>query len=1017
MVCSKKETEAPPMWVRTVEPRLSGDVVYRECRRHPTAGDRAISEVQCGDQPSEQTACPVSFVSPEDALRRIGPCVDLVIPYLRGLQEHRADLAAAYFVRARRDSRASDLVEAFQILEGADERRSETHFNRALILQELGFPEDAIASWDAYLRLDDGSRWATEAQQHRSALLAQRIQRFDAEALQTLLGSGDRAQLRAYVTPYLDSAERYLEDTLLPSYAESPAEQKLHDARLLADVVGAGIGDSFPRDIVEATADNGSGVLRRAQKNFKAGRNAFNDLQYSVAAGFYEQADKSFFAAKSPQWMLARLNSTNDTSLAPGEALRILSELETAAQDHGYHHLIARIRSKRGNILEAKGEYLESLRQYDRAEAYYRKVGDPENLATVYARKVGVLRVMGQNELALHDALIAQRFQASMTSYRTFHLFAGEFGRSVEALGAVRLALLKQNSVIRDIERRLADQKQRDVRQTNLAIALRVRADYALQLGAVQQATDDLRQAATIAKAEKNAALGHELLGRISEVEGLALLRRSPETAVEKFSAALDHVEANRTDRARLLERRAAAHHAMGRKELFARDLKSAINELQAEQNANLQARREGEGEPLWSAYFLRFEPIYHRLVRHYVEEHDVVRAFAHAEGARAVEILQMIGEARTPITDIAKIRAVLPQGQTILQFVVTEDGTFTFIISREQFEVVTQQQTRREDVKRWLSMLQAAVRLSDHRVAVEALTLAYDGLFSMPLQRVRGDHRVIVVPDRSMQGLPFPALFDPTTRRFLIQQREVASAGSATLYLWSLERDRELSKSDVTHSVLLLGNPTLGPLELDAPVAPLRWAQREVEEIRDQYAGTSVFLRTGPDATAATFMTQAPRSTIIHVAAHAIANEWMPWRSSILLAPPGGEGGVLEAQYLIRELNLNQTKLVVLSACKTAGGLPIGPEGVAPLVRPLIAEGVPAVVGSLWDVNDDATTKTLMVSLHRHYHAGHDVTVALRKAQLEKIGTAADGQSSVLSWAAFQVTGHASSPFAPAKP
>ena len=101
-----------------------------------------------------------------------------------------------------------------------------------------------------------------------------------------------------------------------------------------------------------------------------------------------------------------------------------------------------------------------------------------------------------------------------------------------------------------------------------------------------------------------------------------------------------------------------------------------------------------------------------------------------------------------------------------------------------------------------------------------------------------------------------------------------------------------------------------------------------------------------------------------------------------------------------------------MLSACSSAGGLPIGPEGLAPLVRPLIAAGVPAVIGSLWDVND-ATAETLLVSFHRHYRRGFDAAAAMQAAQIEMIrNTKKPGLQRPLAWASFQVIGYSSSPY-----
>src|SRR5262249_7656269 len=150
----------------------------------------------------------------------------------------------------------------------------------------------------------------------------------------------------------------------------------------------------------------------------------------------------------------------------------------------------------------------------------------------------------------------------------------------------------------------------------------------------------------------------------------------------------------------------------------------------------------------------------------------------------------------------------------------------------------------------------------------------------------------------------------------------------------------------------------------------PLPRAEAEAKSVAGLYEHAELLL--GAQATVLRFLAQARGSAIVHVAAHGLANAAEPSHSLIVLAPSQDDSGLLDAQRLLKDVTLHQTRLVVLSACSSAGGLPIGPEGVAPLVRPLIAAGVPAVVGSLWDVND-ATAEQLLVSFHRHYGQGSD--------------------------------------------
>jgi CHAT domain-containing protein len=113
-----------------------------------------------------------------------------------------------------------------------------------------------------------------------------------------------------------------------------------------------------------------------------------------------------------------------------------------------------------------------------------------------------------------------------------------------------------------------------------------------------------------------------------------------------------------------------------------------------------------------------------------------------------------------------------------------------------------------------------------------------------------------------------------------------------------------------------------------------------------------------------------------------------------------------------LKELQLTKTRLAVLSACSSAGGTPVGAEGLAPLVRPFVAAGVPGVVGTLWNVSDSRATVDLLVHFHEQYRQGRDAAQALQLAQQEMIADPLESQHAAWAWSAFQMYGCASSPF-----
>ena len=137
----------------------------------------------------------------------------------------------------------------------------------------------------------------------------------------------------------------------------------------------------------------------------------------------------------------------------------------------------------------------------------------------------------------------------------------------------------------------------------------------------------------------------------------------------------------------------------------------------------------------------------------------------------------------------------------------------------------------------------------------------------------------------------------------------------------------------------------------------------------------------------------------VLHFATHAVADEWSPARTALALAPGAGEDGFLGPSELA-SLRL-RASLVVLSACRTAGGTIIGGEGVRGLAGPLLEGGARAVVATRWRIGDRAAL-SLVTDFYRALSEGRTVGDALHDAKL----AARRRGAPLREWAAFTVIG-----------
>jgi hypothetical protein len=176
-----------------------------------------------------------------------------------------------------------------------------------------------------------------------------------------------------------------------------------------------------------------------------------------------------------------------------------------------------------------------------------------------------------------------------------------------------------------------------------------------------------------------------------------------------------------------------------------------------------------------------------------------------------------------------------------------------------------------------------------------------------------------------------------------------------------------------IPKALTAFGNPRIAD-KYDLP-----GADAEVDRLARLFPDSRVY--TGVQATKTQFREAARRAPLVHVAAHAEADEVDPLYSRILLANEGGRRSFLEAREVL-DMKLPDTALVTLSACESGLGRVASGDEVLGFPRAFLSAGSGSLIASLWPVSDDAT-ELLMSTLYGALAKGQDVQRAMQAAQI----------------------------------
>src|SRR4051794_14876681 len=322
--------------------------------------------------------------------------------------------------------------------------------------------------------------------------------------------------------------------------------------------------------------------------------------------------------------------------------------------------------------------------------------------------------------------------------------------------------------------------------------------------------------------------------------------------------------------------------------------------------------------------------------------------ALDYSERSRARAFLQMMGTRRPtsgPLSTIeplhlAEVRKALPAATTLIVYFVSAYGVRAWVIDEASIhsEALPFDRPSLERTVAWATSFRSpdarGVMPVDARppralgTAEEAFRLLIE-----PLRRHIRHRRLIIVPHGELHYVPFAALRDARSGRYLVEDYTVALAPSA-----STLRYLRANETPVDGGTLVLGNPLGGRLSLPG-------SAREATAVARTF-GTTPLL--GSSATADRLYLLGGRFDLLHIAAHARYDARDPSASFLALAPSATHGGRLDVVEILSKVDLGGVNLAVLSACETAAGKSGGGDDMVSLTRAILYAGAPGVISTL---------------------------------------------------------------------
>lgn len=315
---------------------------------------------------------------------------------------------------------------------------------------------------------------------------------------------------------------------------------------------------------------------------------------------------------------------------------------------------------------------------------------------------------------------------------------------------------------------------------------------------------------------------------------------------------------------------------------------------------------------------------------------------------------------------DIGSLQNALTPDESIIEYTFTDSTLYVFILNHQGLKIMRQRPkpSLYTAVPKFLTAIQSGLTIdasSQFQTFTRHASLFYDVLIK-PYRNFLKCHKLIVIPEGILSHLPFEAFLSqkvegkiPEYRNlpYLMNNYCIRYAYVATNLLIPEKKNVKNNKVAAFAPVVFKPNSHAhGQMKLYPDSLPeLPYSLEETRKVV-RMTGGDLFERE--NASEASFKKMSSDYKIIHLATHTWIDTLNPFFSKfVMYNQPDSIEDNLISMYEITNLNL-QSSLVVLNSCNSGIGNTMSGEGVFNLARGFFYAGVPAVMATLWEVDDN---------------------------------------------------------------